>query len=147
MSLSLQEKRQRTADAYAHFFDSLQAERLHELGGLVSEQVHFVDPFNDVKGRDQLERVFAKMFEDVEQPEFTILDVMWSSDLCFLRWDFTCRQKWLGDWRIRGMSELHFDDDGRISAHYDYWDSGRAFYAKLPVIGPMVRFLMRRISV
>lgn len=147
MNLSYEERYKRTAEAYAHFFESLRADTIEEVRDLVSPQVHFVDPFNDVVGRDKMVQVFEKMFADVEQPEFTILDQIWSNDLCFLRWDFSCKQKQLGYWSVRGMSELHFDAEGLVSAHYDYWDSGRNFYAKLPLIGGLIRFIMSRASI
>jgi steroid Delta-isomerase len=43
-----------------------------------------------------------------------------------------------------GASQLRFAPDGRIAYHRDYWDAAEELYAKLPVIGTLMRFLQRR---
>ncbi|MCV6576841.1 MAG: nuclear transport factor 2 family protein [Cohaesibacter sp.] len=147
MIVPYDDRYQQTAKAYADFYEALSPETVRDILPLISSRIHFIDPFNDVVGAENVVRVLEKMFDDVKDPRFVILDVMWSNKLCFLRWDFTCHQAMLGDWSVRGMSELHFDEDAKVCAHYDYWDSGRGFYRKLPVIGSLVRFIMSRASI
>ncbi|MDD7911038.1 MULTISPECIES: nuclear transport factor 2 family protein [Pseudovibrio] len=136
-----------TALAYAKFFETVSPENIDAVHGMISDDVHFIDPFNDVRGRDMVEKILHRMFHDVQQPKFQILDLAWSNGLCFMRWDFTCHQKRLGDWGVRGMTELHFDAQGRISAHYDYWDASTHFYTRIPVIGSMIRWVKKRASI
>lgn len=133
-----------SAQAYAAFFNRVSLETLDEVHALISDDVHFVDPFHDIKGRDKFEKVFAKLYKDTENPKFTVTDLAWSGELCFIRWDFSCYQRMLGDWSFRGMSELHFDADGKVCAHYDYWDASQHFYAKLPVVGWLIRWIARK---
>ena len=33
--------------------------------------------------------------------------------------------------------------DGRVSAHRDYWDTGEELFARLPLLGALMRFLRR----
>ncbi|KZL17997.1 SnoaL-like domain protein [Pseudovibrio axinellae] len=139
--------RDTTARRYACFFEKVTPERINEVHALISDDVHFIDPFNDVVGRDSFEKVFHKMYEDVQQPTFKILDLAWSRDLCFMRWDFTCTQKLLGEWGVRGLTELHFDKDAKVCAHYDYWDASRHFYRKLPIVGLMIKWIASRASI
>ena len=47
---------------------------------------------------------------------------------------------------IRGVSHLRFGDDGKVTYHRDYWDTGEELYGKLPLIGGAVRFLRRAIG-
>jgi len=136
-----------TARQYALFFENVTPERIKEVHELISDDVHFIDPFNDVKGRENFEKVFHKMYEDVQEPRFKILDLAWSGDLCFMRWDFTCKQKHLGNWSVRGLTEVHFDAQGKVSAHYDYWDASRHFYRKLPIVGAMIKWIAGRAAI
>ena len=48
--------------------------------------------------------------------------------------------------RIHGATLLRFDADGRISEHRDYWDAAGELYAKLPLIGPLMRWLKHRLG-
>lgn len=136
-----------TARQYALFFENVTPERIKEVHELISDDLHFIDPFNDVKGRENFEKVFHKMYEDVQEPRFKILDLAWSGDLCFMRWDFTCKQKHLGNWSVRGLTEVHFDAQGKVSAHYDYWDASRHFYRKLPIVGAMIKWIAGRAAI
>ncbi|MES0870813.1 nuclear transport factor 2 family protein [Pseudovibrio sp. SCP19] len=138
---------ERTARQYALFFENVTPESIKEVHELISDDVHFIDPFNDVKGRENYEKVFHKMYEDVQEPRFKILDLAWSGDLCFMRWDFTCKQKHLGNWSVRGLTEVHFDAQGKVSAHYDYWDASRHFYRKLPIVGAMIKWIASRAAI
>lgn len=138
---------EQTAEAYARFFEELQPETVSQVHYLVSDDVHFIDPFNNVHGREMVEKILHRMFHDVQSPKFKILNLMWSDGLCFMRWDFSCHQKLLGDWSVRGMTELHFDAEGRVSAHYDYWDASTHFYRHIPVVGSLIRMIKKRASV
>lgn len=132
------------AGQYAHFYETLTPERVAEILPLISDDIHFIDPFNDVHGRHNVVRLVEKMFEDVTDPRFDILDLVWSNDICLMRWDFFCTVKVIGNWHVRGVTELQFNEDGLICAHYDYWDSGRHFYGRIPLIGGLLRFLTRK---
>lgn len=136
-----------TAENYALYFENLSVETVGDVTPLISDNIHFVDPFNDVTGRDAYMKVIAKMFKDVEEPRFEILDLAWSGDLCLMRWDFFCRAPVIGTWSVRGVTEIAFDADGRICRHLDYWDASRHFYGRLPVIGPLIRMIAKKASI
>lgn len=36
--------------------------------------------------------------------------------------------------------------DGRIVLHRDYWDAAEELYAKLPVLGGLMRYLKRKLA-
>ncbi|MTI16294.1 nuclear transport factor 2 family protein [Rhodobacteraceae bacterium RKSG542] len=141
------EKKQETAQRYAEYFNTLSPESVLQIHDLIADDIHFIDPFNDVHGRDKVERLVTKMFEDVQNPRFKILDLAWSGDMCLMRWDFSCEQKLLGNWSVRGITELQFNDEGRVVAHYDYWDASRYFYKKIPVIGFLIGMIQKRASI
>ena len=45
-----------------------------------------------------------------------------------------------------GASALRFAADGRVTYHRDYWDAAGELYAKLPLVGPLLRFLARKMG-
>ena len=47
---------------------------------------------------------------------------------------------------FEGASTVTFDGEGRIASHIDHWDAAGALHARLPVLGPLVRLVNRRIA-
>lgn len=133
------------AARYVAFFESLTPEAVDRLPEVATEDIHFVDPFNDVVGMAALKRVFLGMYKDLDDPRFRVTHRAFDGDVCFLRWEFTGRVRRLKrDWPIVGMTELRFADDGRVREHIDHWDAGRQFHERLPGIGALVRWVRRR---
>jgi steroid Delta-isomerase len=126
-------------------FEALTPATLDALVERYAEQARFKDPFNDVRGRVAVRRVYAHMFDTLGQPRFTILAACGGGSDCFLTWDLDCtlRGKPL---RIHGASRLQLDAQGRITEHRDYWDTAEELFAKLPLLGPLVRALLRRLA-
>lgn len=143
----MSEKLRAGCAAYVRFFESLSADTLDQLDAVTAEDVHFRDPFNDVRGRECMRAVLAQMFEAVREPRFEVRLVAWDGDVCVLVWRFTGEVKHLGPWDVEGSSELSFDEAGRVTRHIDHWDSGAAFDARLPVLGFLLRLVRRRLRV
>ncbi len=77
-----------------------------------------------------------------------MIDRAVSGRVAYLRWDFSFVPRRGGaPWRIEGMSEVHFDAEGRVTAHLDHWDSGSQFYGRLPVLRHVIALIRRRLSV
>lgn len=136
-----------TLQRYARVFEELAPERLEDLAALVADEVRFVDPFNDLSGREAFLEVFREMFRRLEQPAFAVSDVALGQQAGYLRWRMTFRSKPGGKlWQIDGLSELRFADDGRVVAHIDHWDAGAQFYGKLPGLGWLIERVRRRVA-
>jgi ketosteroid isomerase-like protein len=127
-------------------FERLAPEDVAALDGLYAPDARFKDPFNEVLGVPEIQRIFGHMFEALEAPRFVILDVIAQGDQCFLTWDFLFRMKRFSraEQRIHGGSHLRFAPDGRIVLHRDYWDAAEELYEKLPAIGALMRWLKAR---
>jgi hypothetical protein len=133
-------------DAYVAFWESLTPERIDGLDAVTAENVRFTDPFNDVIGRDALRAVLVHMFASTTAPRFTVTERAWSGSTAFLRWRFTAEVAVLGRWDVVGMSAVELDDTGTVTRHTDYWDSGPAVWLRLPLIGPLLRRIARRLA-
>lgn len=132
--------------AYVQFYETMTRDSLARLPELVTADLHFVDPFNEVVGIAPMRRILEKMFDDLDAPRFQVTHRAWDGELCFLRWRFTARSKSGEPWTIEGMSELRFAADGKVKSHIDHWDSGRQFYEKLPLVGALLRLIRRRLA-
>ena len=122
---------------YALLFSQLTPDNLSGIADLLSDEIVFSDPFNLTCGRDKFIRIFQHMFDVVENPKFEILDVSISSRAGYIKWRLTGKVK---KWKqipidITGMSEVINDESGRITAHYDHWDSASQLLVFIPVLG------------
>jgi len=131
------------------FWEAISRERVALLDTVYAPQAYFRDPFNEVRGIEELERIFGHMYETLEEPRFAITETILEGDRAVLVWDFDFRIK---AWkprvtqRIHGLSVVRFGADGRVTDHRDYWDAAGELYAKLPLVGPLVRYLARRMA-
>jgi hypothetical protein len=136
------------ADAYIRYYETLSVATLKNLDSVVTADVRFRDPFNEVRGVEAYRRLLAKMFEAVPDVRFTVSHQAVDGETCFLRWRCQGTLKALGgkSWLVEGMSELRFGPDGRVREHIDHWDAAAQFYERLPIIGGLLRLIRRRFA-
>jgi steroid delta-isomerase len=134
---------------YGAYFETLRPDNVERIRDLAAPEIRFVDPFNDVRGVDQVIRLLERMFQDATEVSFRMLDQACQGDRCFLRWTFSCRpRRWTSQsWLIEGVSMVRFDQRRRVVEHIDYWDAARQFYGRLPVIGALLRVIGRRLRI
>lgn len=133
----------------AAFYESLAPDTVGDLDRLYTPDALFKDPFNEVRGTAAIARIFLHMFAVLEAPRFTV-EQMFSDGQeppaeAFLAWRFDFRRSGHA-FTIRGSTHIRFDARGRVCAHRDYWDTAEELYAKLPLLGPVVRWLTRRLG-
>lgn len=129
------------------FFEQLQPQDLARIPELYAPDAQFKDPFNEVQGVPAIQRVFAHMFDALDAPHFTVTGRLEQAQQCFLSWDFHFRFKRFDthSWQtVRGGTHLHFDAQGLVTLHRDYWDAAEELYEKLPLLGGLMRWLKRR---
>lgn len=133
------------AKGLAQFYEGLNADSLKQIGDFYASSARFKDPFNEVQGLAAIEHIFVHMFATVSGPRFVVNTILADGMQAMLSWDFHLK---LGQRAIviRGASHVVFDAQGLVSLHRDYWDSAEELYAKLPVLGSVMRFLQRKLS-
>ena len=133
--------------SYLTYFETLTPQTVHELRSLASPELHFVDPFNDVRGVEAVISIFEEMFEKLREPRFRVLDTAVSELGLYAKWgfDFELPLFWVSKKRfsIQGMSFVRADSQGRICEHIDYWDASSQLYMHLPVVGLFIRALRK----
>jgi steroid Delta-isomerase len=138
---------QKPAEDYISFFQTLTPRSLPLIVQHVSEDVVFRDPFHDVRGIEQMKKIFNHMFETCDHPRFTVIDHAYGKDgmTVYLKWRFTAGTK-IGALDFIGVSEVTFDPKGKVASHVDFWDSSAEFYSKISILRPFFTFLRRKAS-
>lgn len=128
-------------------YGGLTRENLPALLALYDGQARFKDPFNEVSGRMAIERIFTQMFDELRDPRFVVLVATSEGSNAFLTWELHFLRQGNGmPMTIRGATHLQYSLDGLVTLHRDYWDAAEELYAKLPLLGAVMRTLRRRLS-
>ena len=127
---------------YLKLFANLNKDNISDFDNLVTNDIIFVDPFNNVKGLKNFKKIFYHMLDNVKAPKFIVIDYAPKKNQIFLKWKmsfyaFNALQK------IEGMSDITLNEEGKIQSHLDYWDSLNGLYVKLPLIGIFYKISLR----
>lgn len=133
-----------TLDALVAWFESLTPESVGDTDRYYVPDAYFKDPFNEVRGAASVRKIYAHMFEQVRNPRFRVRERWADAHGAMLLWDFVFERGGRTE-TVRGATHLRFAPDGRIAHHRDYWDAAEELYAKLPVLGVLMRFLRARL--
>ena len=134
----------RRLSALVEWYETLTPGSLGRIGELYAAHAWFKDPFNEVSGRESIQRVFVHMFEQLREPRFRVTDRIADAHGAFLAWEFRFGAG-RREFRVRGATHLRFNARGKVAYHRDYWDAAEELYAKLPVLGSLMRYLQRRL--
>nr|WP_028312078.1 nuclear transport factor 2 family protein [Derxia gummosa] len=111
-----------------------------------ADDARFRDPFNDVRGHAAIARILDHMFRSLGSPRFMVTSAVTEGEDAFLIWDFSFHRTGGRPMSIHGVTHLRFAADGRVALHRDYWDAAEELYAKLPVIGAVMRWLRGKLA-
>lgn len=124
------------------FSDLTRDDLARRIGELYAEEFYFNDTVHIARERSELVDYMARTGQTLEQNRVEVHKVIRDGADVYVRWEMTFRTRALGK-RVEshsiGMTHLRFDENGQIVLHQDFWDSGSALYAHLPVVGFFVR--------
>jgi hypothetical protein len=131
------------------FYHLLTPEAVARMGDFYTQDAYFKDPFNEVNSLDDIQRIFRHMFASLNEVKFNVSETIAQDSGVVLVWDFTFRiKKYKPEilQRIRGVSHIRFNAEGKVNYHRDYWDTAEELYEKLPVVGALMRWLKKRVG-
>ncbi len=138
-----------TEEKIRHFFETLQEETpVESFQNIYADTVKFKDPFNAVEGVDAVHRIFAHMYENLDDPRFVVKEYIGKDDVAYVKWDFNFTFK--GEKKensFEGVSRLVMDSEGKVTSHVDFWDAAEHMYEKMPLLGSVLRFVKRKIAI
>ncbi|MEO8614105.1 MAG: nuclear transport factor 2 family protein [Luteolibacter sp.] len=100
-------------------------------------------------GAASIEEYFVKTAGNMTSCEVTIDDVSKSGENYYVRWTMVFAAPAMsGGEPVHsvGISQVRFDREGKVAFHQDFWDSGKNFYAQLPVAGGVIGFIRKRLE-
>ncbi len=101
------------------------------------------------RGAAEIEAYFAKTSDTMTSYQVTIDDVARSGDDYYVRWTMVFSAPLLSGGKpvhSIGISQVRFNREGQVEFHQDFWDSGKNFYAHLPIVGGAVGFVRKRLE-
>jgi len=132
-------------DALCDYFERLDAGNLTELDAYYAQNAWFKDPFHEVTGAASIRAILKHTFDKLPGARFRVTRrfpgasqdavILWEMDFVMP----VTRQPTT----IRGATHLEFDLAGKVIRHRDYWDAAEELYAKLPLVGCLMRGLQR----
>ena len=135
-------------DALCTYFERLSADNLGELDSYYAADARFKDPFHEVAGVAAIRAILEHTFDKLPGARFRVTRrfpgeaghavILWEMDFTMP----VTRQPAT----IRGATHLTFAADGKVTLHRDYWDAAEELYAKLPIIGLLMRGLRKKLS-
>ncbi len=138
-------------DAYAGFWDRMTPATVPEIAALITPDMRFIDPFNDLTGLDRIQALLRHTLSNTEDLRVTLLDRGLGAALpdggrrAFLYWRFAWRHKGRPI-EIVGTSLIILTADGLVARHEDFWDPAVQLYERVPVLGAVLRAIRRRLA-
>ncbi len=136
---------------YISVYESLSINNLNTLENTFTNDIEFEDPFNKATGKEAVIKIFSEMFEKIDNPKFQILEISYAQNFdeklnVYLKWilngEFKRNKK---SFSIKGVSEVKFNDEGKVVKHIDYWDSMTQLIVHLPYVGSFVKTFLKGI--
>ncbi|WKE63944.1 nuclear transport factor 2 family protein [Gallaecimonas kandeliae] len=140
---------QAALERFLGHYQRLDKESLHLLAEMYSSDLVFEDPAHRITGLPALERYFEGLYQQVEDIHFDFHAVRLFGEEAWVQWTLKLRHPRLSGGRsfsLDGVSLLSFDSDGKVCQHRDYFDLGAMLYERLPLLGPLVRWLKGRLA-
>ena len=109
---------------------------------IYAEKLYFNDTFRTLDNIDDLITYMTHTANMVDSTTVEILDTAFSGTDYYIRWvmvmEFKAKSKDIYSKSV-GMTQLRFNQQGKIIFHQDFWDSTEGFYQHLPYIGYFIR--------
>lgn len=107
-----------------------------------ANKLYFNDTFKIISDLNELVDYMSESAAHVESTTVDILDVIHSDDDYFIRWsmkmNLSVKGKDIYSHSI-GMTQLRFNQAGKVVFHQDFWDSSEAFFEHLPLMGMILK--------
>jgi hypothetical protein len=109
---------------------------------LYAPELYFNDTIHTLTTREEMVDYLGKTGDALDESTVEIKQVLRDGNDVFVRWSMDFRLRAVGreiHSQSIGMTHLRFNDEGQVLVHQDFWDSGHALYAQIPIVGFFIR--------
>ena len=130
------------------FYNKFNGKNLEILNQFYSDDVQFQDPITKTDGLDQLKKHYTKSYQNIKLIRFDFSEFIQTDNKYSCTWVMNVAVNGLNggkEFQVSGISILHFNSDGLITYHRDYFDLSEMVYEKLPLIGSVIGQIKKRL--
>jgi hypothetical protein len=137
---------QNLVEHFKSFYRQFHQSNLCDLRKLYASDAVFKDPVHEIRGLVAIEDYMAGLMRELSDCRFEYLDEVVGNNQAYIKWVMHFRHRKLGNRLIsvRGVSHIQFED--QVTFQEDVYDLGAMLYEQLPVLGPVIRWLRRRLA-
>lgn len=139
------EQGRRAVKVFTELYADLSEENVRQrVRQTYAPEAWFNDTLATEVGIEAIEKYLLKTALGSEVIKGTTQDVAVSGADCYVRWTLEFRTKNLAGGKpivTEGVSQLRFDEQGRIILHQDFWNPASGVYQHLPLLGPAIRYV------
>lgn len=120
-----------------------------ETANVYSSDAYLDDTLTVHHGAAAIRDYFTKTAETINSCNVTIDDVSQSGKNYYVRWTMVFSAPALSGGEpvySIGVSQVCFDDEGKVTFHQDFWDSGQNFFGHLPIVKGAIGYIQDRIQ-
>lgn len=139
---------QQVLNDYKTLFENLTPQTVEQdFSAVFDQKIYFKDPFNELRGLPDIQKLFRHMFATLHEPQFRIHHMAGSDHTGYLEWRFYFKLKPNGETKqINGMSKILINEQGKVIVHIDYWDSGEYVYRQIPILGSVIKMIANKLK-
>ena len=130
-------------------YSSLNKNNLELLTNIYSGDVVFSDPAHEIHGLKNLRRYFESLYNDCDSVFFTFYHHQLVDNVGYIQWEMAFSHPKLGSGKtikVPGVSRIHFNNQGLVDDHRDFFDLGAMLYEHLPLLGRIITAVKRRLG-
>jgi limonene-1,2-epoxide hydrolase len=126
---------------FQKLYDELSHSTIGLCDGVYGADIHFTDPAHEIRGRDELKKYLARLYEGVAECRFDWLATVAQGDQAVVTWVLHTTHKRFRPGipvSVPGCSHIRWDEQGMVVWHRDYFDMGALIYERIPVLGRLI---------
>ena len=119
-----------------------------QLAKVYSDDVEFIDPVTTHQGLTAVEAYFERLLLNCQSCVFEIQSASIQGGAGHVSWIMRFQHRRLKNGKsiaVEGFSLLNFHN-GKVNRQQDYYDMGAMIYEHVPMVGPIVSALRRRLA-
>lgn len=117
---------------------------LVDIAPIYADDVHFIDPLHDVRGKQAFLAVNRALLRHFEEVRFDELEVVGSDPHFMLSWVCNMRPKHGPAITARGVTQIR-SQNGLVVEHVDHWDLLSAMAGVVPGAGVLYKRITARL--
>lgn len=136
-------------ELFLDFYNNLSQNNLSSLEQLYAANIEFIDPVHHLVGLGQLQQYFSHAYARLTSCHFVATSKIAGQDQGCLSWVMTFSHEAIGNGKpvsVHGCSVVHWNSEGKIAWHRDYYDLNEMVLQHIPVLGWVTKKIKQKMA-